>query len=95
MKLLGVWIEVKNNHLDEWKDRIKVSLDNKNNEISHNQIRASIVHSMPKDKKIMSKPEELKKDSQKKREILKTFKADPFTTIKDILEKATNHYGLK
>ena len=47
------------------------------------------------DKKIMDKTKELKKDLQRKREILRTFRADPFTPIKDILEKAANHYGLK
>jgi len=86
MELLGVWAKVKNQLVNKWEDKIKAT---------HDQIRASIVHSTPKEKRKKKQEEKLKKDLQRKRQILNIFKVDPYSPIKDLFKRVADNYGLK
>ena len=89
MELLKMWDgkkgEVKKQLVSEWEDEIKAT---------HDQIRASIVHSTPP-KWRKNRWKKLDKDLERKRQILNKFKGDPYTPIKDLLNEAADKYGLK
>ena len=90
MELLKIWDgekgKVKKRLVSEWEDEIKAT---------HDQIRASIVHSTPPPKQGKNKWKKLDKDLQRKRQILNKFKNDPYTPIKDLLKEAAKKYELK
>ena len=90
MELLKIWDgekgQAKKQLVSEWENEIKG--------ITHDQIRASIVHSIPP-KRRKKKWRKLDKDLQRKRQILNKFKNDPYTPIKDLLKKAAKKYELE
>jgi len=88
LELLKVWKGkdenksryVKNKYVDGWKDELK-----------HDDVRASIVHSTPR----QSEPQKnLIKDLKRKRQILRMFKGDPYVPIKDLLKETAKKYEL-
>lgn len=60
--------------------------------ITHDDLRGVIVHSTPKNKEKIKIKEELIKDLEMKRNILRRFKQDPLPPIKDLLRSVAKKY---
>ncbi|MEM3886029.1 MAG: hypothetical protein QXO82_03080 [Candidatus Methanomethylicia archaeon] len=82
LEFLRVWDEKKNKEVWAWESE----------KCKHDDLRGAIVHSTPKDKEKAKIKEDLLKDLKMKRKILKHFRRDPFTPIRDLLEAVAKKY---
>jgi hypothetical protein len=91
----SIWDRIKRSRPGDWCIHYGKGCG-KGEAVSHNNIRAAIVHSTPKPtnerekKEDRYKEEKMQKDLEKKKAILNKFRRDPITPIKGLLKATAN-----